>query len=473
MLKKFFRFATVLSVATVAVVAGMLAQSVSAQENAATVTVSSLGALQEDVCKVAALIDSNYPIFVQMALGQSATFGLDTTKPVAVYANPTETGVGVVAFVPVKSQKMFEAQIEKMRESGTIPETVQIEVKDGYAVIANGTTWESDVPEIKAESLLSLNAKPEMLAPLLALVATLNPDNAEGIATAQEAWGQVENFDFALNITEDGSVKMNSSVMPKDGTEISDLYVACEKLSKTMLGSFYDAEAPVAGQFLSVFGQYEKVAEALSTNEEIPEELRDVILKAIQVEKFDGAFSFYSDDKGVYGVYAMGISNGADISDAVVKAIEDGKMKGTANAGKIGKSITIHEIDAHETVKVALGIHAKYLFVAVSANGSNPVNLMKKTFKERSLKVGKVENNGNFHFDMSILAPYVPQVSDLTGKMNSVGKFANGTYHSDVTIDSALILSAGKIYAAFKSAAEEGAGDEGDEDIDELFGDEE
>ncbi len=468
MLKKYFRFVMVMTVATIVVVSGALAQSASARDNVATATVSSLSALQEDLCKVAALIDPSYPLLIQMSLGQTAALGVDTAKPIMLCVNPSEDGLGFAAFIPVTSQKMVEANIASLREKGTFKEEWKVTIKDGYAVLTDGAEWESDIPEIKTKGLLSVSMKPAVFAPILATVATaMRPDDAEEIATVQKSWGQIENFDFTLNITEDGSIQMNTIVEPKADTDITKLYVACEKLSKTMLGSFYDAEAPVAGQMLTVFAEHERLAKILD-KAQTSEELRDVILKAMNVEKFDGAFSFYSDDKGVYGVYAMGINDGAGINDLVAKAIADGDLKGTANVDKIGKSITIHEIDAHETVKVALGVHAKYLFVAVSANGSDPVQLMKKTFKERPLKAGTVEKNGDFHFDMSILAPYAPQVSDLKGQLKSSGSFKNGVYNSNVTVDSDLLLSVGKIYAAFKKAKE---GDDVEED--EIFGEDE
>ncbi|MDO4629831.1 MAG: hypothetical protein Q4C70_11665 [Planctomycetia bacterium] len=476
MLKKIFRFATVITVATVAVMTSITAQSVSAQEKSATVTVSSLNNLQTDISKVAALIDPNFPILVQMALAQGTNFGLDMTKPIALYGIPAEAEMGLVTFVPLKSPKMFEAQMANLRESGTIPESVQIEVKGDYVVITNGTTWDADVPEITADGLIHLNTKPGELSPILEKVAALTQgENGEKIQAVQKEWAQIDNFDLTLNITEDGSIKVDTVVTPKADTEIGKLYVACEKLTKSTLGPLCDAEAPMSGQFLSVIGQYEKMAENLSAREDIPEEIRDVILKALQVEKFDSAFSFYSDDKGIYGIYAMGISNSAEISATLVKALEDGKVNGKANADKIGKSITIHEIEL-EGANLALGFHPKYLFVTISANGSDPVNLMKKMFKERTPKVGKVAQNGTISFDMSLLAPYFPQVSDLTGKFTSLAKFENGTYITNWTIESALILSAGKIYATYKNAAGEedgNLGEDEDVDVDELFGDEE
>ena len=325
-----------------------------------------------------------------------------------------------------------------------------------------------------AEKMLTVKVAPETLIPYLTQALAANPAmTEEKIADIQKSMKQVESVELSLDVTAEGNTTYDFTVTPKAESEVAGNFANSAKLSKTLLSNFYDESAPVAGQFLGTFDENNRrdLVKALTQNEEVPEELRSALLDAMDVQKIDAAFSFYADEKGVYGVLAMGISNGDKISAAIVKAIEkgDGEIKGKANVAKVGKSITIHQF-GDENVDFAVGVHAKYLFLAVAANGESAVKMLKNAFKERKLEAGTVKQNGNFHFDASILKPYFPQCDfDFTGKAIYGAKYTAEKMNGSFVVEGALLETIGKIQKALQPAEDDDVfGDDDDDDDDDI-----
>nr|MCR5162998.1 hypothetical protein [Thermoguttaceae bacterium] len=110
-----------------------LSSAASAQDM--VVTIPSLNDVQAKVAAVAGKIDSNYSLLVGTIIGgNAAAFGIDMTKPIAIFADPdNEKGFSVAGFIPVKSQKMFDSQFEALKEKGLAD--LKVEAKDGYSVL--------------------------------------------------------------------------------------------------------------------------------------------------------------------------------------------------------------------------------------------------------------------------------------------------------------------------------------------------
>jgi len=481
-------FKTLSRISACAALAACLFLSSAVRAQDVIVTIPSLNDVQTKVSSVAGKMNSGFPLIVNMTLGQYAAFGIDPGKPVALYANLTENGVSSATFLPIKSQKMFEEQFKAMQEKGSF-KNMKVESKDGYAILVSGQDWTEAIPKFDAPKMLNVKMNPQVLVPILEaqLAATELLKDEEEKASKKNSLErlirnakQMQEVSFTLDSNEAGDVEAVFSAKPVEGSEIAGNYANTEKLTKSFLGGFFDEKAPFAAQFLGAFDANNRkdLVEAITTNAKIPEELGNVILAAMEVKKFDLACSFYPDEVGVQGVLAMGIANGDKINAAIEKAISEIKpdevVQGKANAGKIGKSITVHEftMDREGQAKTfVVAVHPKYLFYAVAPIGTNAVDYLKKMFKEKGLKATEVKQNGLVHFSMEMLAPALKQFGvekelELTGEVNYVADFTDGQLTGTVKIDGALFESVGKIIAAQAAAAE---GDDDEED--ELFGD--
>lgn len=433
-------------------------------------TISSIENIQTKAGVIAAKIDPNYPILVQMVLAQPAAFGIDIAKPMGLIADMPEDGFAYTIFLPVKNQSLFETQLGKLQEDGKIPEDVKVEFKNDFAVCCMNTEWTGDVPAFDGTKVLSLDAKPSALAPLLALAA-MNPNvQQEQIEQMQKNLAQLESFTLDLDVSEAGDLDFTFTQVPKEGTDIAGNFANSEKLTKSLLGSLCDEDAPFTIQVLGTFDENNRrdMVNALTSEETVPEKLREAILLAMDVEKVD--FVLNADANGL--IAAMGISNGDEINKMIVDAIEeleeDGEVSGTANVGKIGKSITIHELQHENGQNVAVGVHKKYIFLAASKSGKAST-LLKKTLKANPLKVGTVEKNGKVSFDMDLITSLNPAFEELglDGKITYIvdvndGKLV-GTFHAE----SAIFESLGKLIKSIQpSVSVETIGEEnGDEDL--------
>lgn len=472
MLKRIFHIFTL----TALVVGTIAAPSVFAKEAApaAAVTVSNLDALQTQVNSLAGKLNPQFTMLTQMMFGSIPAFGIDGTKPAGIIANLQGDAYGTAAFLPVKSQKMFDLQVKSMKDAEKIPEGMEFAAKDGYEIVLNNMKWDAEIPTFDAAKLLTVKLNPEALIPFVIQNNATEMDE-EQVAKMQDSLKQIDSIEFTLDAAENSDMTLNFAVTPKAGTKAAGNFANTSKLSKTLLSSFCDDKAPLSGQFLGTFDENNRkdFVAALTNNEVIKEDLRNTILTAMDVQKIDVAFSFYADEKGIYGFYAMGISNGDQINDAIVKSFEDAKAEGnddvqmTANVGKFGKGITVHEIKTEE-FDVAIGVHAKYLFAAVTANGTSAVTALKNAFKERPLKSGTVAQNGKLHFSMALLKPFFPQVEDeFVGEVNYSASYTPEKMSGKVFIESALFETIGKIIATFQSEnSDDVFGEVGDDDDD-------
>lgn len=460
-----------------------LSSAASAQDM--VVTVPSLNDVQAKISAIAGKINPTYPMIVNMTLGQSAAFGVDGAKPIAIYVDSAENGFSVTGFVPVKSQKMFDAQIEKLKENGL--DDLKVESEDGYSVLLYNKESAGTLPKINAPKMLNFNMNPKVLIPILdqqIAAAELLQDEEEketkkvNLERTKRNMKQLEEISFSLDASESGDMALAFGAKPVAGTDIANNYANTEKLTQSLLGGFFDKKAPFAAQFLGAFDENNRkdLVEFVTSTAKIPEDIADVVLKAMEVKKFDFACSFYPENDGVYGVLAMGIANGDKINAAIEKAIakikEDDIIQGKANASTIGKSITVHEFslknDGGEDAKFAVAVHQKYLFLALPPAGSTPEKYLKGFFKE-GFKATPVKKNAQLHFNMEIISSLMKQVKpdadiDYVGEVNYVGDFSNGAFNGTVNIDGSLLETIGQIISVTTSV-------DGDDDDDDLFGD--
>lgn len=469
-----------------AALAACLFLSSAARAQDLTVTIPSLNEVQTKVAAIAGKINPTYPLIINMTLGQSAAFGIDGTKPIAIYADPdNEKGFSVAGFIPVKSQKMFDSQFEALKEKGLAD--LKVEAKDGYSVLLYNKETAGDLPKFNTPTMLNFKMKPEVVLPLIdqqiAAAELLQDDEAKetkkvNLERTKRNLKQLEELSFAIDASEAGDMVLSLGSKPVAGTDIANNYANTEKLTQSLLCGFCDSKAPFAAQFLGAFDENNRkdLVEFVTSSAKIPEEIADVVLKAMDVKKFDFACSFYPDKKGVFGVAAMGIANGDKINAAIEKAIEkidgDDMIQGKANAGTIGKSITVHEFtikNDDDTKNFAVAVHEKYLFIALAPVGSTAVKYLKSVFKEKGLKAEKVKKNAQLHFDMALLSSFAGLIGakddiDYVGTVNYVGDFSNGEFNGTVKIDGDLLETLGKFISVATSLGE------GDDD-DDLFGD--
>jgi len=423
---------------------------VQAETHDVELTLASIESIQTKASTIAAKMDPNYPILIQMFLSQPAVFGIDIAKPMGLIADMPEDGFAYTIFLPVKNKTMFETQLGKLQEDGKISEDVKVEFKNDFAVCCMNMEWTDDVPEFDGSKVLSLNARPEALAPLLGMLVVLNPDmKPEQIEQMQKNMAQMESFTMDLDISNAGDLELAFTQVPKEGTDIAQNFANSEKLTKSVLCNLCDENAPFTVQVLGAFDENNRrdLVTSLTSEEIISEKLREAILLAMDVEKVD--FVLSADGESL--IAAMGISNGDEINKMIVEAIEemeeDGDVTGTANAGKIGKSIVIHELQhAVSGQSIAIGVHKKYIFVA-AAKSQKASTLLKKTLKANPLKVGTVDKNGNVTFDMDFVASLNPALADLglDGKVTYVVDVNDGQLAGTFQIESAVFESIGKI----------------------------
>lgn len=478
-------FKTFSRISACAALAASLFLSSAASAQDLVVTIPSLNDVQTKVSAIAGKINPSYTLLVNMTLGQSAAFGIDPSKPIAIYADSNENGFSVTGFVPVKSQKMFDSQLEALKEKGQIPE-LKVESKDGYSILLFNQESAGDVPQIDAPKTVNLKMNPKVLIPILdqqIAAAELLQDDAEKetkkiiLERMKRNMEQMEEITFSLDASESGDMAVSFGAKPAEGTEIAQNYANTEKLTTSVLGGFFDKKAPFAAQFLGTFDENNRkdLVEFLTSSDKFPKELADVILKAMEVEKFNLACSFYPDKLGVQGILAMGIANGDKINAAIEKAIgkmdKDAGIQGKANAGTIGKSITVHEFSFEnegETKNLAVAVHPKYLFLAVAPLGESAVDYLKVAFKEKGLKPSEVKKSAQVHFNMELISSLAnlagaKEEIDYVGDVNYVRGFANGQFNGTVKINGDLFETIGKIIEASTAG--------GDDDDDDLFGD--
>ncbi|MBR0191332.1 MAG: hypothetical protein IJQ31_04615 [Thermoguttaceae bacterium] len=469
-----------------AALAACLFLSSTARAQDLTVTIPSLNDVQTKVSAVAGKINPTYSMIVAMTLGQSAAFGIDATKPIAICVDPdAEKGFSVSGFIPVKSQKMFDTQIEALKEKGLA--NLNVESKDGYSVLLYNKESAGDLPNFDAPKMLNFKMNPGVLLSVIdqqiaAAELTEDEDLKEtkkvNLERMKRNLKQLEEVSFALDASDVGDLALSFGAKPVEGTDIANNYANSEKLTQSVLGGFFDKKAPFTAQFLGTFDENNRkdLAEFVTSSAKIPQELADVVLKALDVKKFDFACSFYPNKEGVYGVLAMGIANGDKINTAIEKAIEkidaDDMIQGKANAGTIGKSITVHEFTIKndgENKNFAVAVHQKYLFFALAPAGSTAVDYLKSVFKEKGLKAAPVKKNAQLRFDVGLLSSLAGLIglkddADLSGEVNYVGDFSNGGFNGTLKIDGGLLETIGKVIAV-KTAISD------DDDDDDLFGD--
>ena len=479
-------FKTFARISACAALAACLFLSSAARAQDLVVTIPSLNEVQTKVAAVAGKINPTYPLLINMTLGQSAAFGIDATKPIAIFADPdTEKGFSVAGFVPVKSQKMFDAQIAALKENGL--QDLNVESKDGYSVLLYNKDSVGALPKFDTPKLLNFKMNPEVVLPILdqqIAAADLLQDEEErntkkvNLERTKRNLKQLEELSFSLDASDSGDMALTFGTKPVAGTDIANNFANTEKLTQSMLCGFFDKKAPFAAQFLGAFDENNRkdLVEAVTSTAKIPEDLADVVLKAMEVKKFDFACSFYPEKNGVYGVLAMGIANGDKINAAIEKAIAkidaDDMIQGKANAGTIGKSITVHEFTIKndgEDSNFAVAVHQKYLFVALAPAGSTAVNYLKSVFKDKGLKPAEVKKNAQLHFNMELVSSLMKQIKpdediDYAGELNYVGDYTNGSFNGTVNIDGSLMETLGKLISIATSV-------EADDDDDDIFGD--
>ncbi|MBQ2821349.1 MAG: hypothetical protein IJF17_07170 [Thermoguttaceae bacterium] len=461
--------------AAAALCAGTFFQPALANEKSdLNVSVSSLMDTQTKLTTLVEKIDPNLPIILQMTFGQAVLFGIDLTKPFGLVGDLTEDGnLAYAGFIPTKNQKMFDAQLAQMRENGKLPENIKIDSKDGYSVLLSNMELNDEIPTFDNSRLLTVKLSPKVLVPLIPLVAEQNKDlDPDKI---REQIEQMENVSFSLDINPESDVEVRYVGTPKANTEIAGNFANCEILSASNLCGFYDKNTDFGGQILGTFDENNRrdFTRVLMLNEKFPQELRDTVLLAMDVKKIDIAFSFDSDEKGISGVYAMGIANGKEVNARIEKAIQEmnekpaeekvvENSKGQANVRK-NKNLNFHEISFDET-RILIAIHAKYLFAAVTSDGSDPYQLLVPQLK--ALKKGEVKQNVTLHYDMNLLKSYFADADfDFAGKFNYAVDYEQGKILAKFKADGGIFQTIGRIKSLL-------AEKDGDSDMtDELFGD--
>ena len=448
-------------------------------------TISSVKDFQSKVSAVAGRINPTYPLLVNLGLGQASALGIDMTQPIAVYADLKDNDFAVAVFVPVKSQKLFDASIESLKDKGVIPSDAEVVSQDGYSILLINREWSGSIPKFDTPKTLNLKAKPAAFIPILEQVQlNMSEDESANMEKVKQFLKQMDTFTLTLDASEDGDVEIGFTSKPFAGTEIAENYIHSEQLTKTRLGGFFDPDAPVSAQGLSAFDPNNRrdfVEMLTAITKDIPEDLEgllDVVLKATDVKKWDFALSFYPDKVGFYGFMAMGIANGDLVNDTIVQAIEkidpnDPNIQGKANAGQIGEKIKVHELTlsfGDSTKKVAVAVHPKYLFVAVAPIGTSAVTYLNRVFKEKGIEPTKVKKNFVGHFNMEIVAPFIKEVKpnadiDFNGEANATGEFSDGVSNFKIKIDGDLIETSAQIYNVLNGE------DEDDDDDDDIFGD--
>ncbi len=470
MFKGIFHFSV-----AVALCAGILFQPVCAGgKSELKMSVSSLADTQTKLTALAEKIDPNLTFILNMSFGQAALWGVDLTKPLGLVGELTDDEeIAYVGFIPVKNQKMFEAQIAQLRENGQLPETFNVKVQDGYSLLLSKMEWEGDIPAFDNSKLLTVKLAPEILAPLLPVLAQWTPDL--DVEKAREQIGQMEDVSFSLNVASDLNVKFQYEATAKANTKVAGNFANSEKLSASTLCGFYDENADCSGQFLGTFDENNRsdFVRFMTLNDKFPQELRDALILAMDVKKIDVAYSFNSGEKGISGVYAMGIANGKEINSRIENAIQ--KMndkpaeekviensKGKINVRK-NKNLNFHEITFNET-RVLIAVHAKYLFLAVTSDGSSPYELLSPRLKD--LKKGNVKQNVVSNFDMKLFRSAFPNADcDFVGKINYAADCENGKIVCKFTVDNDVFQTIGKLKSLY-------LGQSGDSDMtDEIFGD--
>lgn len=467
MIKKFSYF-----FAGLALCAGMFFQPLWAGEkHGLKISVSSLVNTQAKVSALAEQIDPSLTLVLSMGFAQTALWGVDLTQPFGLVADLTDDEeFAFVAFIPTKNQKMFEAQIAQLRENGQLAETIEVENKDGYSLLLSGMKWEDEIPAFDNSRLLTVKLAPDVLIPILPALAQFAEDM--DVDKVAEQIGQIADVELSLDITPDSDVNIQYVGEVKPNTEAAANLANWEKLTTSTLCGFYDANADCAGQILGTFDENNRrdFVRSVALHWNLPQELSDAILCATDVKKIDVAFSFNSSENGICGVYAMGIANGEEINARIEKAIQemnerpaDEKMF-EDSAGKINvrknKNLNFHEITFNNT-RLLVAVHAKYLFVSVTTDGSDPYRLLAPRLKD--LKKGVVKKNVVCHFDMNLFKTAFPDADfELLGSVKYVVDCEDGKIFGKYSANKELFQTLGKLKSMWGVQSD---------DSDEIFGD--